>query len=383
MKSTLQKGQTDFSNQLWATYSWFSDEFTPRVELACSEFFGLELGLKLFAVSENDNVFFRGDEYFVTRIKVKKNLDVIARLSKDAVGSILDETLGKSGRPFIMEQLSELEAKIITSFNDFLFNNIKKTFVPLEEIDKNEMPTSVCNLVYYIKFKNKNFGKLVVSVPTNLLKPIAIENTEETFSIGNFKKSKTELKIKVGSSKLTLGEVKGLQKDDILLLENSNIYTMTICKGAQEINFKISPDPSIILNTDEEGDTMTENTTAGNNIWDSIQVDINAEFEKVKISLGELKQISEGLVVDIGSIYDNKIDLKVENKIVAKGELVIINDRYGVRIDEVVQEPEEEETPVYQEQQNIPEETNEESFEEEDFDDEDFDYDDFEEDNEI
>ena len=35
------------------------------------------------------------------------------------------------------------------------------------------------------------------------------------------------------------------------------------------------------------------------NIWDNILVDISAEFEGVKISLGEIKQISEGLVVDI------------------------------------------------------------------------------------
>ena len=74
------------------------------------------------------------------------------------------------------------------------------------------------------------------------------------------------------------------------------------------------------------------------NMWDTIQVEIGAEFEKVKMSLGELKQISEGLVVDIGSVYDNKIELKVENKIVADGELVIINDRYGVKINQVYTE---------------------------------------------
>lgn len=74
------------------------------------------------------------------------------------------------------------------------------------------------------------------------------------------------------------------------------------------------------------------------NMWDTIQVEMGAEFEKVKLSLGELKQISEGLVVDIGSVYDNKIDLKVEDKIIASGELVIINDRYGVRVNEIFTE---------------------------------------------
>ena len=47
------------------------------------------------------------------------------------------------------------------------------------------------------------------------------------------------------------------------------------------------------------------------NLWDSIQVDMSAEFDKVKLSLGELKSIEEGLIVDLCSVYDNKISLKV------------------------------------------------------------------------
>lgn len=130
---------------------------------------------------------------------------------------------------------------------------------------------------------------------------------------------------------------------------------------------------------------MGENTASAANLWDSIQVDINAEFEKVKISLGELKQISEGLVVDIGSIYDNRIDLKVENKIVARGELVIINDRYGVRIDEVVKEEEKPE-PVQNQPAGAPQQAAQgetEALNEEEFEDDDFNYDDFDEDSNI
>ena len=196
--------------------------------------------------------------------------------------------------------------------------------------------------------------------------------------------SKVDLKLKVGSSKLTLGEVKSLHVEDILLLENSNIYQMTICtQDGKELSFKISPDPSIITDTDNEGEQMAENAVSTGNMWDSIQVDINAEFEKVKISLGELKQISEGLVVDIGSIYENRIDLKVENKVVARGELVIINDRYGVRIDEVV-EPEEEENVadagMLPDTQVVPDDT---TLNEQEFEDDDFNYDEFDDNSDI
>ena len=61
-----------------------------------------------------------------------------------------------------------------------------------------------------------------------------------------------------------------------------------------------------------------------------------AEFDAVKIKLGELKDIEEGLVVDLTSLYDNKVTLKVEGKPIASGSLVIINDRYGVKVDNVI-----------------------------------------------
>jgi len=105
------------------------------------------------------------------------------------------------------------------------------------------------------------------------------------------------------------------------------------------------PNPAIMIdydNFDDNGNNPKGDNTMTSpdiyNMWDTIQVDIGAEFEKVKLTLGELKQISEGLVVDIGSVYDNRIDLKVEDKIVASGELIIINDRYGVKINQIFTE---------------------------------------------
>ena len=73
-----------------------------------------------------------------------------------------------------------------------------------------------------------------------------------------------------------------------------------------------------------------------NNLWDSIEVEMNAEFDAVRITLGELKKIEDGMVVDLTSIYNNKVTLRVEDKTIARGELVIVNDRYGVKIDEVI-----------------------------------------------
>ncbi len=378
MTKTFEKEKTEFSDYLWKTFNWFSVDLAQQVKDSCAGFFGLDLDMKLFAIGENDSVLFRGDKYFVTEIKITKNLTMTSRLSQCAVNSILQEVLGRNdNKSFSMEKISGLEAKIITAFNEFLYSNIKKILVQDGKINKEETVKSFCYLVFYLTTKGKDFGKIVLTIPTNVLSPSIVNCEEETFTLSDFKTCSANFKIKVGSSKIKLGEVKELQVDDIILLENSSIYKMIICNNEEDFEFKISPNPSIILDADDEGEEMENNTSVGN-IWDNIQVDINAEFEKVKISLGELKQISEGLVVDIGSIYDNRIDLRVENKLVAKGELVIINDRYGVRIDEVIpSEQESEEEPVRTAQQNTT--SSEETLQEEEFEDDDFNYDEFDE----
>ena len=127
---------------------------------------------------------------------------------------------------------------------------------------------------------------------------------------------------------------------DIVLFENSNAREMTlICDNILQ-KFAVNPCKEIIIPYEEEETSNDEgdkemNTDSITNLWDSLQIEMSAEFEKIKVSLGELKNIQEGIVVDISSVYNNKVSLKVGEQVVADGELVIINDRYGVKISKV------------------------------------------------
>lgn len=132
---------------------------------------------------------------------------------------------------------------------------------------------------------------------------------------------------------------------------------MTIDLFGNRKTFAINPETSIIAGIDDDGGRpMDDNTAAvSTNMWDVIPVEISAEFDKVSITLGELKKISEGVIVDVGTIYENKIFLKVENKPIASGELIIINDKYAVRVDEVFTDKPKQQTPPKQaEVQNVP-----------------------------
>lgn len=338
------KKKIDVESQLRKAYGWLEAAFKASVEAAYADFWEGNSKLKLVSVSTDYNIVYDKEAYFVSKVMINKEQAVFLRLSKEAVQILLEETLGAGEKPFDLGELSEVEQKIILAFNDFLYKRIQKSLqIPETKEERKKLKNiGECNLIFFIKDIYERMGKIIITLPFAIINPITPEPNPENlnYDIDDFKKSKTLVNIEVGTSKLDIKDLKLLEQDDIIVLDKSNTRQMTLKLDETSLfPFKVNPNPGIILGLDEDGSSNMEHETMEiKDVWDSIQVEISAEFEKVKISLGELKQISEGLVVDIGSVYDNRVNLKVENRVIAKGELVIINDRYGVKVDEIYKE---------------------------------------------
>lgn len=337
MKTEPKETKIVLKDELYNQFGWFNNTFFPAVQTASNEFFTEKFSFKLVSASKNINVLFQGDEYFVTKIRIDKQHDVFFRCSSDAIKIILENILGEN-KKFSLSKITELEAKIISSFNDYMFNGISKFLLPPPPKGQKRKNFDTVHLTFFVKDALSDFGgKLIVSLPQVLLAPRVFKTNSQKVNISDFTESKIDVSIKIGTTKFILKELKNLEKEDIVVFEDSNIHKMRLVFGDYEKDFKLTPNPGLIApidNNDNGGNNMEDKPMA-QSLWDNITVEMGAEFDKVKISLGELKSIEQGLVVDLASVYDNKVSLKVENKTIAKGELIIINDRYGVKIDEV------------------------------------------------
>ena len=357
---------TMFFDELYKQYSWYDSVFTPVVKDCSSEFFYDGFEYKLASISTNMNVLSQNDTFFVTKVKINAKNDVYIRISQDAINVILDKVLGKNNKRFDLTEVSELEARIITAFNDFLYESLAPNFT----IEPNRRYTEILHLTYFVKSAvSDSAAKFIISVPKDILTPKEAEQKPPRFTDMDFASCPVEVNLLLGTTSFPLAEIKKLDVGDIVLFENSNSSEMTlVCENIIQ-TFKIKPNEKIIEPYDMSGgnEMDTENT----NLWDSIQVDMSAEFDKVKLTLGELKSIEEGLIVDLCSVYDNKISLKVGGKTVAAGELVIINDRFGVRIENVNDTketaPSTQEQTVDSEEEEINEASEEENFDYSDF----------------
>lgn len=354
-----------FFDELYKQFSWYDSVFTPAVVNCSDEFFFEGFEYKLASVSTNMNVLSQNETFFVTKVKINAKNDVYIRISQDAINVILDKVLGKNNKRFELTEVTELEARIITAFNDFIYETLAPNFT----IEPNRRYNEILHLTYFVKSAvSDSAAKFIISVPKDILSPAALEEKPPRFEDKDFASSLVEVNLVVGKTVFPLADVKKLDIGDIVLFENSNTSEMTlVCENIVQ-KFKIKPNEKIIEPYDMSGGNDMDNTNT--NLWDSIQVDMTAEFDKVKVTLGELKSIEEGLIVDLCSVYDNKIALKVGGKLVASGELVIINDRFGVRIEAI---NDSNTAP-----QNAPAPETAESPSEEEGGQEDFDYSDFE-----
>ena len=355
-----------FFDELYKQFAWFDSVFTPVVENCSSEFFFDGFDYKLASISTNMNVLSQNDTFFVTKVKINSKNDVYIRISQEAINVILDKVLGKNNRRFDLTEVTELEARIITAFNDFLYESLAPNFT----IEPHRRYNEILHLTYFVKSEvSDSAAKFIISVPKDILSPQEIQRTEPRFEDRDFASSLVDVKLILGSTTFPVADIKRLDVGDIVVFENSNSSEMTLVCNNIVQKFQVKPNINIIEPYDASGGGGMEDNT-NTNLWDSIQVDMSAEFDKVKITLGELKSIEEGLIVDLCSVYDNKISLKVGGKSVASGELVIINDRFGVRIEKV---NDSSSTPT-----NEPEEPAEVEAEEQAQNGDDFDYSDFE-----
>lgn len=338
----------------------YETSLTPSVEQASGEFLASGVSVRLVSASYEPAFFWKDNEYFVTQINHTNEFTLVLKVSNVAADLMLKAALGKrqdTRGALRLQNLTELEANILTGYNDFIYQQMKPLFLSRKEINsvlhtiKGE---KILYLTFYISGPDETeAGKIILSFPEFILKKtLPVETHTLPLKYDFFNKSSVETSILIGKTRASLQDVKNLEQEDIIILDDSDLYRMYL-KDFEDTNINVNPSHSLVLDFEQEdGDEniVNEVKETSKNIWDSLEVDVIASFEKVKMKLGDLREITEGLVVDVASIAGNKVYIEVENKQLAAGELVIIGDKYGVKITEICDEAKEREVEKLEEE---------------------------------
>ena len=103
--------------------------------------------------------------------------------------------------------------------------------------------------------------------------------------------------------------------------EHTNMQTDT-----SEANEMQSNDPSV-------------NALPGLNNLDvvlNIPVDVSLELGRATVDLESLIELSQGSVIELNRLVDEPVDVLVNGKLVAKAEVVVVDNKFGARVTSIV-----------------------------------------------
>ncbi|MGL5007947.1 MAG: flagellar motor switch protein FliN [Plesiomonas sp.] len=92
------------------------------------------------------------------------------------------------------------------------------------------------------------------------------------------------------------------------------------------------------LHDDSEALNMTERKRL-DSILD-IPVTISMEVGRSQISIRNLLQLNQGSVVELERIAGEPLDVMVNGTLIAHGEVVVVNDKFGIRLTDVISQTE-------------------------------------------
>ena len=79
-----------------------------------------------------------------------------------------------------------------------------------------------------------------------------------------------------------------------------------------------------------------ENLSLDSDLLRNIPVTISVEVGRTSLPIKALMQLTQGSVVELDRLAGEALDLLVNNTLVAQGEIVLVNERYGIRLTQIV-----------------------------------------------
>jgi len=83
-------------------------------------------------------------------------------------------------------------------------------------------------------------------------------------------------------------------------------------------------------------DASKSQTTQDINFILDIPVQLTVELGRTKILIKNLLQLTQGSVVGLNGLAGEPLDVLVNGTLIAKGEVVVINDKFGIRLTDII-----------------------------------------------
>jgi len=95
------------------------------------------------------------------------------------------------------------------------------------------------------------------------------------------------------------------------------------------------------VKANDQGDTLNENEPGSPEHYDidlilDIPLEVTVELGQVKMPVNELLQLGQGSIIELDKPVGELLEIYVNEKLVAKGEVVIMDQKLGIRVVDII-----------------------------------------------
>jgi flagellar motor switch protein FliN len=110
---------------------------------------------------------------------------------------------------------------------------------------------------------------------------------------------------------------------------------------ASEVTAAESVAPAAFANFASTGALTTNSATGAGadndfNMILDIPVQLTVELGRTKIPIKHILQLAQGSVVELDALAGEPMDVLVNGYLIAQGEVVVVNDKFGIRLTDIV-----------------------------------------------
>ena len=87
---------------------------------------------------------------------------------------------------------------------------------------------------------------------------------------------------------------------------------------------------------EEEGGNADEDKEANLDLILDIPLSVTVELGRSKMLINDLLQLGQGSVIELTKLVGDPLEVLVNDKLVARGEVVVVNEKFGVRLTDIV-----------------------------------------------
>jgi flagellar motor switch protein FliN len=83
-------------------------------------------------------------------------------------------------------------------------------------------------------------------------------------------------------------------------------------------------------------DTAKEPGSANLDVLMNVPLSVTAELGTCTMSVAEILKLGSGSIVELDRVAGGPLDLLVNDKVIARGEIIAVDDNFGIRIAELI-----------------------------------------------